>query len=66
MPNASEYARLEEEFNYQKEKLKTGIHSKSVKEEILRELQSVGKRLGITVPEYNSSAFSVFLVNEQI
>jgi hypothetical protein len=54
MPNPNELARLEDELDYLKAELE-GYKVKSVKEQVLREIRTIERQLGIESKPYNGS-----------
>jgi hypothetical protein len=53
MPNPNTLASIEDELRYYRKNLKNGIHSKSVKEYLLREIRTREVLLGIPSKPYN-------------
>lgn len=61
MPHPGVQMAYDDELEYWKEQLRHGIHSKATKEYILGKMRSLGAKLGIEIPSYNSPSFSSFL-----
>jgi hypothetical protein len=55
MPNPSELARIEDELKYWRNNLKNGIHSKSTKEYLLKQIRKCEATLGIESKPYNGN-----------